>query len=684
MSVRNPFGTGSRTWHDALNSQRSMNIQMPAAIAELIDNSFEHGGTNVHVQIDMLSEVGNDHVPERAIVVDDGNGMNPEKLADHLTIGFHEEDEDSPMRFGKFGVGAKYAFFNNCTKSEVWSKTKEGIWHKAEFDLNDEDLKQPIEKIYIQIAQKAAEKGRKLTEEECMEFLSNLGIGYPSRSIQQDPPSEFQNLWGHLEHGTFVMWTNFDRGELAFGHEELEWYFSRVYRKWIGDHYVGCGTGPDDEPATVLIDNPNKTKLYYNGSLLKAYDPLYRIPFREGDVIPEESQANYPPIIFEYPLSPAAREKYGIRKSMVMINFGLSPPDWRTERGKSAESEINLVERRIQGASTKRTGDNRPFWDSQVVSMVRSGREVACIWDHNLTGVGRVLAIDRWWGMEIEFDETLDDAFNVQNVKSRTGPKSDLRRVIKNKVSGTIQQMRNEIQDHFEKCEHERQVENRRRQREECEARGGRFVNGRCVIPGEDPEPGDQPTPTVPENPIDPSMVPVITDDPEEEYQRWVREIFGDSPLVQRIIDGFESDTRVVHEEDNLDKRVPQDTSMMFEYSVRGGRLLKVRYANHPYHKTLKENYEKLEGTFVQMQAEIDDGEMNKDKMIGYINDLSNVFAETQIIHDHSINSALLGMAQAQGGDMDRIRLMRNVVAQWSNINLQLVDQLIRDRENSD
>ena len=200
------------------------------------------------------------------------------------------------------------------------------------------------------------------------------------------------------------------------------------------------------------------------------------------------------------------------------------------------------------------------------------------------------------------------------------------------------------------------------------------------IGPGEEnPE-----TPVVPENPIDPGIVPPLPDDPGDETERFLRQIFGDSPLVQRILDGFDDDDRVVHTEDNHEKRVPQDTNMMFEFSVRGGRVLKVRYANHPYHQTLRENYEELQGTFVQMQAEIDDGEMDGDKMTGYLNDLTRIFTETQIIHDHSINSALLGMAQAQGGDMARIRLMRNVVAQWSQINLQLIDQMVRDREQSD
>ena len=494
MSVRNPFGTGSRTWHDALNSQRSMNIQMAPAIAELIDNSFEHGGTNVHVQIDMLNEVGKEHIPERAIVVDDGKGMNPEKLADHLTIGFHDEEGgDEDKKFGKFGVGAKYAFFNNCTKSEVWSKTKEGEWHKAEFDLNDDYLKQPISDMYIQIAQKAAEMGRELTEKEAKELLSTLGIGYPKPSIRQDPPPEFRSLWNDLNHGTFVLWSEFDRGELGFGHEELEWYFSQVYRKWIGEKRVVCVAGEDDMPATKVLDNPSKSNLYYNGALLKAYDPLYRIPFREGDVIPEELQEEYPPIVFEYPLSEDARERYGRRTSFIVINFGLCPPDWRTVKYVSAEEEINMIERRIQGKTTSmRNPLNRPFWNSQVISMVRQGREVATLYDHNLTG-HRQEPVDRWWGMEIEFDESLDDAFNVQNVKSRTGPKSHLRREIKNRISGTIKALQNSISEHFDACEHQRGIEQRRREREECEARGGRYVGGRCVLAGEDPEPIDSP-----------------------------------------------------------------------------------------------------------------------------------------------------------------------------------------------
>ena len=265
MSVRDPFGG---TYYDALNSQRNMNIEMPAAIAELIDNSFEHGGKTVNVKIDLLQDIGKERIPKHAIVVDDGKGMSPEKLADHLQIGFHDEDEHSKMKFGKFGVGAKYAFFNNCTKSEVWSKAKDGDWHKAEFDLNDEYLKRKREDTYIQIIMEAAKTGFEITSVTgAKEFMDSVEVGYPFPAIRQDPPSEFEDLWSHLEQGTFVMWSNFDRGELGFGHEELEWYFSRIYRKWIGDQYVSTGVDTEIEGlTTILTDNANKTELYYNGT----------------------------------------------------------------------------------------------------------------------------------------------------------------------------------------------------------------------------------------------------------------------------------------------------------------------------------------------------------------------------------------------------------------------------------
>ena len=683
--MRLPFATARGTLADALNSQRSMNIDMNAAICELIDNSLEHGGKNVWANIDYKSEVGHESDIDKVIVVDDGYGMDPEKLANHLVIGFHdEESEGTDRKFGKFGVGAKYAFFNNCTKSQVWSKTPDGEWYKTEFDLEDEYLKLPVIKLFLEIA-KSDTTG--LNDEEIVDLINSQGFGYPKPSIRENPPAEHREMWGGLSQGTFVLWTNFDRGELPFGMDEIEWNLGKIYRKWIGEKIVETEI-EHGELVSKVKNNPNRANIWFNGDPIKSYDPLYRIPFKEGDEIDEDYDR--PPLILKYDLNDDLVQKYGKTQGLIKIQFGLAPKEWRKHIGVSAASEENMIERRIQGEGT--SGNNKAYWDSRKISILRAGREVASIWDAHLIGTGRAEATDRWWGLEIDFEECLDEAFNVQNVKSRIVPVSDLKKKIKDAVSGTVAQMQREISDYFDEIQNEEVAAERRRVNEQrrlakiaCEAEGGTWSNNRCIMPGDEEEDDEEEdttfTPDDEEPVINPDDAPDLEDDDEEETEETLRHIFGDNAFVETILQRFDNDERVVQVEDNFTKRVPQDTNMMFEYKVRGGKLLKVRYQNHPYHKELKHNYEVLENSLLDLQEHIDGGELDSETISNILNIMSKAFIEVETIRDYGINSALLGMGNIQRADDDRRRLMSDLVAKWSEINLNLVDRLTRNRE---
>ena len=683
--MRLPFATARGTLADALNSQRSMNIDMNAAICELIDNSLEHGGKNVWTKIDYKSEVGHESDIDKVIVVDDGYGMDPEKLANHLVIGFHdEESEGTDRKFGKFGVGAKYAFFNNCTKSQVWSKTTDGEWYKTEFDLEDEYLKLPVIKLFLEIA-KSDTTG--LNDEEIIDLINSQGFGYPKPSIRENPPAEHREMWGGLSQGTFVLWTNFDRGELPFGMEEIEWNLGKIYRKWIGEKIVETEI-EDGELVSKVKNNPNRANIWLNRDLVESYDPLYRIPFKEEDEIDEDSI--WAPIILPYDLNDDLVQKYGKTQGLITIQFGLCPKEWRSHIGASARSEENMIHRRIQGGGTK-TRYSKGYWDSRHVSILRSGREVSSLWDVHLTGIGGIDDKDRWWGLEIDFEECLDDAFNVQNVKSRIGPVKNLKKLIKDSIAGTLDQMRTDISDYFDEIKNREAAEERRRLAEErrqakiaCEDAGGTWNGSRCIMPGDEEEDEEKETTFIPddeEGEINPEDVPTLEDDDQEETEETLRHIFGDNALVETILQRFNNDERVVHIEDNHLKRVPQDTNMMFEYRIQGGKLLKVRYQNHPYHKELKHNYEVLNNSLLDLQEHIDSGELDSETISEILNVMSKAFIEVETIRDYGINSALLGMGNIQGADDVKRRLMSNLVAKWSEINLNLVDRLTRNRE---
>ena len=491
MSIRTPFSAQSGSMRTALESNRDMNIPLNAALGELLDNSIEHGASRVWIEYTPKSAT----VPERIVVVDDGFGMAPDVLVDHLTVGFHKPaaGKDTAFTIGKYGVGSKYAFANVCRKSEVWSKTSSGKWHKAEFNYDDEHL------------------GKSLAD-----WIAE-GTGYPHDAVMQDPPAELEKYWNAgKDHGTVVVWTGFDRAVLTAGTtDELTWWIERTYRKFIGDHKVITGS----EGRLEIAKNPNPIEVHFDGKPLTAYDPLYLIPHREGDI---GGDLEYSTIVIPYPIDdPTWQKRLGSGTAYIRVRFGLCPAEWREVRKPSrnspesgvtpsAEDSKNVVERRIQGASA--SGSEYAFWNSQRYSFLRAGREVGWAFDWTLIG-SRSEAIDRWWGMEIEFGPELDDAFRVRHVKYQVSPEQKLKKKIRQEIKSTLSQIRDDISAHFTKRYNEREAERRR---------------SATKAPGPGPKPIEPPKESLP----DPTgEVPDTTESPDEMVHR----IFGQDIDLERF-----------------------------------------------------------------------------------------------------------------------------------------------------
>ena len=425
---------------NSLLSDRDQNLPLEACVGELIDNSFEWLAQNVWIEYEALTTDGWGRARKLA-VLDDGAGMDPVKLVDHLTVGFHDAfGGDSSESVSKYGVGAKYAFFNTCRKSEVWSKIAGGEWHKAEFDFDDPYL-------------------NKTEAEWRQDWEDGAGNGYPRIAVQETPPAEHASLWENLESGTYIRWSNFDkRSAEVNGDEQLIWWLQRAFRNYIGDKIVtGIAADGGARVERTIIDNPNQRNIIFNGNALEAYDSLYAIPFRDGDG-PEDHMGMEVPesLIFPFPIDdPVWVERLGSRTAPIVVHFGLAPRAWRLKSGdgvwpkptQSANLTENIVGRRIQGGSTQYGGSS--FWDSrELVSLMRAGREVGRLTDRHLIGKRRD-DTDRWMAITIEFGPELDSAFNVRNIKYQVKPTREVRTRIREEIRATVSSMTSEIVDWF-------------------------------------------------------------------------------------------------------------------------------------------------------------------------------------------------------------------------------------------
>ena len=98
---------------NSLLSDRDQNLPLEACVGELIDNSFEWKAQDVWIDYNALTQDGWGRA-KRLAVLDNGMGMDPVKLVDHLTVGFHDAyDGDSSESVSKYGSWRKICIFQH-------------------------------------------------------------------------------------------------------------------------------------------------------------------------------------------------------------------------------------------------------------------------------------------------------------------------------------------------------------------------------------------------------------------------------------------------------------------------------------------------------------------------------------------------------------------------------------------
>lgn len=650
---RTPYSAAGGTMKNSLLSDRDQNLPIEACIGELLDNSFEWNAQNVWIQYEALTNDGWGRARKLAIL-DDGLGMNPVKLVDHLTVGYHDAfgGEDSSKSVSKYGVGAKYAFFNTCRKSEVWSKTKNGEWHKAEFDFDDPYLD-------------------KTETEWRSDWQSGKGNGYPRVAVRQDPPAEYESRWKHLESGTFIQWSKFDKKSAeAHGSEQLIWWIERAFRNFISEKIVvGVPADGGMRVERKIIDNPDKRNVYFNNRLLEGYDSLYAIPHKSGDSEADFLGMEVPEsLVFAYPIDDEVWiKRLQSRTAPIIVHFGLAPRAWRMKSGwkgsiDSANNTENIIERRIQGGSTKHGGYS--FWNSEeVVSLVRAGREVGKLTDRHLVGK-RKEGSDRWMAITIEFGPELDSAFNVRNIKYQVAPTREVRTKIREEIRSTVDSMNKEITSWFEKNKLEEEARKAVLERQKNKDKKG--------------EKGDVP-PKTPSAPAEwaegnQGVVGELPDDPSQDSaEDLINRLFGDLEGFNRNDVLKEIARRKLTIENDLRTQVPGDTERMFEYRTQGGNVLQVKYQNHPYYVGLDTRYKRLMEIGTALTETMKKQNPDMGEIQEKLDQITILVKELEEIRDFGMNAAVIALSR-QTPEGKAVRFRDVFLREWGSICRQMME----------
>ena len=112
-----------------MESTRSIGYSLPAAVADLIDNSIAAKARNIFVETPTLSD-------PNFTILDDGWGMTSKELTNAMKYGSRPVDDvRAESDLGRFGLGLKMASLSQCRSLTVVSKCK-GQIVGARWDLD--------------------------------------------------------------------------------------------------------------------------------------------------------------------------------------------------------------------------------------------------------------------------------------------------------------------------------------------------------------------------------------------------------------------------------------------------------------------------------------------------------------------------------------------------------------------
>lgn len=410
----------------ALMSLRDSGYSLPAAIGEVVDNSIEANGNVIAVWLmESENERGRKHV-HQIVVVDDGEGMDPDTLWHYPQLGFSTRYM-STTTIGKYGVGAKLAALNFARRLDVWSRTSSS---------------DPWRHVYL-------DQDEAMADEEAGRAV---GIVEPDEA---EVPIELRRLLPEGS-GTIVVWSKGDRleegrwaADVNALRLDVEKELSRMFRRFLDGGIV----------------------LKVNDTSLKPHDPLFLLQGTWADTrlnayyVSKEGAELARELGFQWPLN-----KKGVPE--VPDHFEateITKPGGDAIRVPGTKHEIQLrvvvypkevVRKRFMGGD-KLARELRVDENQGAISFVRLNREI------NYTNVPRIFPRgvedpDRFIGIEVSFSPELDGYFGVRNVKRGVEPHNELRDALRNnlqKLVATARQMLDELWGTVAKDSHEHENE---------------------------------------------------------------------------------------------------------------------------------------------------------------------------------------------------------------------------------
>lgn len=377
--------------HQTLQSSRDSGFDLSAAVGEIADNA--HQATASICRIRSVWAEDRSRVEAMAFA-DNGTGIDPDILANVLSLGYSSR-YNSRTGMGRFGMGLKLASLSQARRVDIYTRPRgsKDVWHT----FLDLDLVVTHEQDEL-TSTPATPKPR--FPEEYTDLVADPRGGAP------------------FSTGTLVVWTKVDRlvqgGRYGSSVDErlqdLTKFLARAYREFI------------DKGFRIELD----------GRSLSLHDPLFLKP--------------NPRIIKRFGRDLKARivdeHTFDIDGQPVHAIVSLLPQELRPKQGAG-------------GRATRKTEELKDLYipdNEGKISILREGREIYYDLVPRLYPGGKE-RLDRYIGVQVSFPATLDEYFQVRNVKRGAEPVSKLREELREFLKRPIEAARKEIRRHWREVE---------------------------------------------------------------------------------------------------------------------------------------------------------------------------------------------------------------------------------------
>lgn len=359
--------------HLAVKAMRDNGYKNAAyAIAELMDNSIQHGASIVELlcaEIDVPINMRTVSRINKIAILDNGSGMTKDVLRMALQFGNGTHlDSNNQKGIGKFGMGLPSSSISQAKTVEVWT-WQDGI-DNAIYSYLD------IDKIIAQEMKEVPEPVKK-------------------------PIPEVWKIAGKAfaQSGTIVVWSNIDRCIWKTAQaiiDNSEFLIGRMYRKFIANGSVVI------KMMSFKESNPSSPTLIKEA---KPNDPIYLMentscpaPFNDKAMFNKWGDDGFE-VKFKIPYKGEDHE--------VKVRFTLAKEEARAGAQAGAKPHGQHAKKNLG------------------VSIVRAEREL----DLDTAWTNQYDPRERWWGVEIEFPPAIDEIFGVTNNKQFANNFSELGKI---------------------------------------------------------------------------------------------------------------------------------------------------------------------------------------------------------------------------------------------------------------